>query len=121
MGQMPSHRVSGGFFHDTVVCVRARVCVECGVCVGANPQNKPAEPEHLAPAVHVLNVGMVVSVYGGVLNLFSMSVGHLHTLYTFTHHSRVMKPEAELCVGLVQCVWTGSTADNYVQLVLLLL
>ena len=48
----------------------------------ANLQEKPAEPEHLARAVHVLNVGMVVSMYGGVLSLFSMSHRHLHTLYT---------------------------------------
>ena len=61
------------------------------VCVGANPQNKPAEPERLALAVHVLNVGMVVSVYRGVLNLLSMSHGHLHTLYTFTQHVWVME------------------------------
>lgn len=52
----------------------------------AIPQKKPTEPECLALAVHVLNVGMVVSVYRGVLILLSMSHGHLHTLYTFTQH-----------------------------------
>lgn len=70
-----SHKVSCEFFHE-MLCV----CVLGGGV--ANPQEKPAEPERLALAVHVLNVGMVVSVYGGVLNLFSMSHGHLHTLYT---------------------------------------
>lgn len=70
------------------MCVQVCVCVSVCVCVcaGANPQNKPAEPEHLALSVHVLNVGMVVNVYKGVLNLLSMSHGHLHTLYTFTQH-----------------------------------
>lgn len=84
-----SHKVSCEFFHEMPsVCVCGCVCGVCvcaGVYVGggvANPQEKPAEPECLALAVHVLNVGMVVSVYGGVLNLFSMSHGHLHTLYS---------------------------------------
>ncbi len=81
MGQIPSHKVSSEFFHETQY-VHECVCV-C-VSVDAKLQNKPAEPERLALAVHVLNVGMVVSVYRGVLNLLSMSHGHLHTLYTFT-------------------------------------
>lgn len=68
------------------VCVRARQPTPPSPC---SPQNKPAEPEHLALAVHVLNVGMVVSVYRGVLNLLSMSSGHLHTLYTFTQRVSV--------------------------------
>ena len=73
--------------------MRRHVCASVCVCVyvGANPQNKPAEPERLALAVHVLNVGMVVSVYRGVLNLLSMSHGHLHTLYTFTQHVWVIR------------------------------
>lgn len=85
IGRMPSHRVSSEFLHETL-CVYTCMCVCACAHVGANPQNKPAEPEHLALAVHVLNVGMVVSVYRGVLNLLSMSHGHLHTLYTFKQH-----------------------------------
>lgn len=110
MGQMPSHGVSSEFFDETL-CVHQCVCVSVCMCVWANPQNKPAEPERLALAVHVLNVGMVVSVYRGVLNLLSVSHGHLHTLYTFTQH--VWVREASHTDTRVGCVCLVASVCMY--------